>query len=68
MAMLFPKQNIRRLVMSRVDERIKDGQDRFDDGAALEDRKLAEGISALSLAHARAKLDLEDSIVASIIA
>ncbi len=64
---MIGSRNIRRRVLAAVEQKITDGQKEYDEVSSQEDLRLAEGISALTMAHTRAKLDAETRIVSSII-
>ena len=67
MAGLFGRGNIRKQVLVAIEQRITDGQEEFDAECEREDQHLAEGISALTMANTRNKLDAEKRIVGSIL-
>lgn len=67
MAGLFGRANIRKQVLAAVEQKIAEGQEEFDAECEREDQHLAEGISALTMANTRNKIDAEKRIVAGII-
>lgn len=63
----FFSGNIRKRVLATVEKRIVDGQKEFEAERRTEDQHLAEGISALTMAHTRNLLEAETRIVGSIL-
>lgn len=59
--------NIRRRVFTEIEKRVVDGQKEFNAEANELDLRLAEGISALTMAHTRNMLEAETRIVSNIL-